>query len=747
LALTPNPLVFKFGPYQADLRAGELRRHGLKLRLQEKPLQLLAVLAAQQGQIITREDLKRHLWAEDTFVDFETGLNTAVSKLRDALSDDAQKPRFIETVPRRGYRFIFPVEIIESGRPNGHAASVAEAGPTDSQSGPAISDALTPPRTNGRSASADVTRAGTAIISRASDRETDHKRSVWPLAVAVATLAISILAIWWLTPLPEPRLMNIYPVTATGKQDFTVRPATDGVRIFYDQRAGDHYELMQSSVNGGEAKKMDAPFPNTLIWDVSPDGSQYLITSFVHRGDAAPLWSWPATGGTPDKLGDLVSGSAAWSSDGKKIVYHAGKNLGIANADGTGAKILGTFQNDPDSPVWAPDGKRIRFTLKDSEHNSASIWEINSDGTGMHAILPNWMNKQYICCGTWSPDGAYYFFIEFTEKTSHLWALREKGVWWRRSPSGPFLVASEPTGSESPLIGRDGKHIFFYGSAPQTVLESMDVPTNQFSAFFPEMRPIMPGFSHDGQQVAYIQMTTGALWTSRTDGRDQRHIPFPDMNIGFPRWSPDGTTLAFAGFKRGEPVNTYLISAQGGEPKPVIPGAKDLTNPDWSPDGTRLVVEVDAGGASGTDSGASLAFVDLKNARMQAIPDTAKLSSPRWSPDGRFIAAVGASNRELEIYDIAAKHWRVAARGQAFGIPAWAADGTFLYYQDLLAAGEPLLRTNVNTGAVETVASFQQILDTGVHRCSFMAILPNGTPIVAFERGAADIYGATLFLP
>jgi DNA-binding winged helix-turn-helix (wHTH) protein/tetratricopeptide (TPR) repeat protein len=117
--LAPSPPTIKFGPYVVDLRAGELRKFGAKVRLQEKPLQLLAALAEKSGQVVTREDLRRRLWPGDTFVDFETGLNTAVSKLRDALSDSTEKPRYIETIPRRGYRFLFPVEL---GNGHSHAA-------------------------------------------------------------------------------------------------------------------------------------------------------------------------------------------------------------------------------------------------------------------------------------------------------------------------------------------------------------------------------------------------------------------------------------------------------------------------------------------------------------------------------------------------------------------------------------------------------------------------------------------------
>jgi eukaryotic-like serine/threonine-protein kinase len=115
-----SPPMLKFGPYLVDLTAGEVRKNGSRIRLQEKPLRVLALLAERQDQVVTREELKKRLWPEETFVDFETGLNTAVSKLRDALSDSAENPRYIETIPRRGYRFISPVEFVNAHCPAGN---------------------------------------------------------------------------------------------------------------------------------------------------------------------------------------------------------------------------------------------------------------------------------------------------------------------------------------------------------------------------------------------------------------------------------------------------------------------------------------------------------------------------------------------------------------------------------------------------------------------------------------------------
>src|SRR5205814_2938649 len=103
-------LPIRFGIFEVDLQAGELRKQGYKVKLQEQPFQLLVMLLERPGESVTREELQKKLWPADTFVDFERCLNRAINKLREALGDDADSPRFIETLPRRGYRFVTPVE-------------------------------------------------------------------------------------------------------------------------------------------------------------------------------------------------------------------------------------------------------------------------------------------------------------------------------------------------------------------------------------------------------------------------------------------------------------------------------------------------------------------------------------------------------------------------------------------------------------------------------------------------------------
>src|SRR5258708_15368317 len=125
--------LVRFGIYEVDLRTSELRKQGRKIRLQEQPCRILAILLEQRGEVVTREELRKRLWSDDTFVDFDHSLNTAIMRLREALSDSSDNPRFIETLPRHGYRFIAPVEeVAPSEQARQHDGVEAPASETQS---------------------------------------------------------------------------------------------------------------------------------------------------------------------------------------------------------------------------------------------------------------------------------------------------------------------------------------------------------------------------------------------------------------------------------------------------------------------------------------------------------------------------------------------------------------------------------------------------------------------------------------
>jgi DNA-binding winged helix-turn-helix (wHTH) protein len=132
-----SPQLIRFGLFEVDTRSGELHRQGSKVNLQEQPFQVLVLLLERHGEVVTREEFNKRLWPENTFVDFERGLNKAINKLRAALRDDADRPCFIETLPQHGYRFIAP---LEGALPASAPDSIGQNGPAVNQEamGPAI---------------------------------------------------------------------------------------------------------------------------------------------------------------------------------------------------------------------------------------------------------------------------------------------------------------------------------------------------------------------------------------------------------------------------------------------------------------------------------------------------------------------------------------------------------------------------------------------------------------------------------
>src|SRR5437870_11524558 len=168
--------VLRFGAFELDLRTGELRKAGSLMSLPPQPFRILALLASRPGELVTREEIQRHIWNGYTFVDFEQGLNFAVKKIRAALGDDAETPRYVETLPRRGYRFIAPVDV----------GAVHEPPPTDSLGNDVVKPAL----------------------QRIQHEQTT--RMAWLYFIPLATATITAILVWVLKPTPLPRPQPVF---------------------------------------------------------------------------------------------------------------------------------------------------------------------------------------------------------------------------------------------------------------------------------------------------------------------------------------------------------------------------------------------------------------------------------------------------------------------------------------------------------------------------------------------------------
>jgi Tol biopolymer transport system component/DNA-binding winged helix-turn-helix (wHTH) protein len=329
-----------FGLFEADPSSGELYRRGSRVPLQEKPFRVLAMLLERPGELITREEVRKQLWPDGTFIDFDEGLDTALKKLRYALGDSAQNPTFIETVPRRGYRFIAPVT-------NGDFSLL-----------PKDADALV------------------SSVSRSS-ADGEHKRKYLPVLIVTALVLVVAMGISrWKSPKRpfSAEKMEITRLTDTGNATY-VAISPDGRYVVHASRVGDKQGLWLRQV-ATRSNVQILPLEATGFDGItfSPDGD-YIY--FVRELDNVPgikyLYSMPTLGGPPRLLIKDVDSPVSFSPNGDQFVFTRGlttrneTEVRIANADGSGDHLLvilqGTFVGYQVGATWSPDGRTIALAL------------------------------------------------------------------------------------------------------------------------------------------------------------------------------------------------------------------------------------------------------------------------------------------------------------------------------------------------------------------------------------------------
>ncbi len=728
----------RVGEFEFDCRAGELFRGGKRIRLQELPLRLLALLLEQPGSVLDREQLQRSLWPDTGFLDFEDGLNTAIRKLRRALRDDPAHPRYIETVRNRGYRLLAPV--LAASLPAPPPAAAVPAGPAAAADAPSPLPSAFP----GAGAAAAPVQVAASISSSFTAPAWRRPGIRLFSALLVAFLGFTL---WWTTPLPPPRLLRIVRITRSGRIDTPWQLTSDGDRIYFMERFGDHWQLTQTSLHGGGSMPVASPFRNTLILDVSPDRRMFLVGSFIRRGEEMPLWRIPLQGGPPQRLGRIVAADAAYAHNGRWLAYCHRQSLWLANPDGAHPRRLIRLPGIPGAIAWSPHDRRLRFSLYHPLRGHNELWQIRRDGSHLQALLPG--SRANACCGNWTPDGRYFLYTSGAGGENNLWALRSRRWQWRRAPRGPFQLTFGPKSAYGTLIASQGRRVYFLGGAHRDELVEWHLRRRLYTPFLPTLYPAEPGFAPRTGRLAYLDRA-GRLWRSRADGHHRRLLldaPALRLSVNFPRWSPDGQQLAFTGQYAGQPAQVYLLDSRGGAPRPLAPGWTDARDGDWSPGGHRIVFSYIPRPAA-ANRPRRLAIANLQSHRIAPLAGSRGLFLPRWSPGGQYLAAVHGRGRRLKIYSFAARQWRVAARGHLLSLPVWSPHGRYLYFQDLLAPGEPLFRLAAGSHSPPLqVAGFTALLQSGIMRCALFGLTPAGRPLLSLTTSNTNIYAADLKLP
>lgn len=736
MALMSNPAefrhtaIFAFGDLRFSMRTLELRRNGSVVRLQAQPAKILALLLSRPGELVTREEVRQELWGGPLSYEFDDALNHAVRSLRSTLGDEAASPRFVETVPRRGYRFIAEVKTVDPFE----AARAVESSAATAMSAPL------PP-----------------LVSSQSKRSRFSTRH---LATAAAVLAITCLAgLALVARAPDPpQVTSVRQLTHFG---LAVNAVTDGERLYVQQEKGGHSTLVEFPMSGGgEGSPIATPFQNVSLLDIATDHRSLLVAGFERYSDPRALWVLPLDASSPKRVGQIFADFAAWSPDGSQIVFSGSTpglpgGLYIADADGSHIRKLSDDGGRIDG--WSPDGSRIRFTRTNPETGGMTIWEVGADGSNLHPFQrqladrnARWEEGQ--CCGAWTPDGRFFIFRHSTGSSVALWETPEAFSLFHPAPrraeiyAPPFRIAGLEVLASSKHIAqavatgsRDDRELMIYDSR-----KSFFVP---LLAGTPALHVT---WSPDGRSVAFVSIPDLSLWEAKADGTARVKLTSAPIQAYYSAWSPDGSEIAAQVLPPGKPSKIYLARTNGGPAELLFPNEPTgESDPSWSPDGRVLMfIRTNLDNAGNATSG-SVWTIDLKTRKLNRIPSPSDIQSLFWSPNGRYLVGTANSSTNLMLYDFSTRRWKKIASGVFLFCPRWSKDSSTIFYQDTHVSEEqPIYQVRIATGKVRKVAGRTQLLDaTNAARFAFTGLAPNGEPVISVVRSRADVYALQLYLP
>jgi DNA-binding winged helix-turn-helix (wHTH) protein/Tol biopolymer transport system component len=684
--------VVRFGVFEANRTTGELRKGGARIRLQEQPFQILLMLLDRPGEVVTREEIQLRLWPDGTFVEFEHSIGTAVKKLRQALGDNADTPRYIETLPRRGFRFIASVE-----------STAAESAPPRSET---------------------MSAPDSAIVGLFDRRK---KAAIGSVAMVAALVAGTLFLLR--RPFKPSAELTQKQLTFNSSENTvqSVAMSPDGKYLAYSEPAGVHVKLLSTS----EERLIPKPaeVPAGAYWSVAswfPDGTQ-LLTVAAEPGGHKSMWTVSVLGQSPRRLRDSA---VAWdvSPDGTRVAFsplgasNYVREIWVMGSQGDNPqKVIAFGEKEAIGSVhWSPDGQRLAYiraqTNSDWFQDSIkySIETCDLKGVNRTAVVPDdkFLNDFYWLAGgrivyarrdpRGSADGNLWQ-IGIDNHAGRPRSKPERITRWAGATVGGLSASAD--GKQLVILKQNSKAQVYLGelAAGGTRMKTPRLLTNDEADDWPT------AWTADSKAVLFYSTVTRGIFKQGISEKASEPLVTGPQDNSDPRMSADGAWVLFvetpiAPANPAPPYRLMRISTSGGVPLVVLEPTNFIEFScarapaslcvifETSLDQKHLIIT---------------AFDPLKGrGRMLRTIQNDPLHTygrPNLSPDGSMIAMSREGGPEIEIHllspsggterNITVKGW-----SNITGLD-WSTDGNGLYCGSVSPQGSTLLYVDLNGNA------------------------------------------------
>ncbi|MEW6365808.1 MAG: winged helix-turn-helix domain-containing protein [Acidobacteriota bacterium] len=598
---------YRFGAFVLDREQRRLTKQGSLVLLTNRAFSVLVLLLENSGSLVEKQTIFEKVWAGVAVVD--DNLVQAIGEIRSVLGDDAKDPRFVQTVHRRGYRFIAPVEVSDS-EGTGPVPPASEQ--SDNRSAPPHRSIR---RTLWAAGLGAVVVTGLLVVGLLPER------APRPSAVGAQQPGDSKR---FRELLSEPRGMVKPAYSPDGKSMLVVAPdPSTGVHSLFLVRPGGGAPLQLT-----QTIEVRGPAPT-----FSTDGDLAMFTSYRQgrEGDTVPdVWAVPVVGGTPHVMFARAS-AASPSPDGSAIacafVGAAGTAIRVLRSDGREIEVA----EHGHWPRWSPDGRWIAYATSDPEGGKGHLYVVRPDASERRQLTDRGSQLYGLA---WAPDSRWIVFASDLSGAMNLWRVAAAGGPAAEITAGPGNIAS-------PTVSPDGRAVAFScsrGAHEVQLGRDLKAPAS------PLLRSEdlqAASVSPDGRLIAVISRT-GAVGPTLSvlDTTTQERRQITDMSVWRVRWTRDGDLLLLAAPADGGVRQVWRLSPGGGMPARLTAGDRGWDWPDISPDGASLAA------ARHADSEWELAVIDLRSNQERVLAVSPRIEGVRWSPDGRRIAWSGAYRPE-----------------------------------------------------------------------------------------------------